>query len=86
MKHKYIEPEDCESCQTPSDYPRSCNVCDGGLAICRVCGLAEGCLTTDCPGEDVYVDRHDDVYSGKIDYRNGQWVEACTPHSPAAYR
>jgi hypothetical protein len=51
-----------------------CSICGGGLFICEVCGLAEGSLTTDCPGEPA--NKYDeDVYNGKVDYREGQgWV------------
>ncbi|KVV40825.1 hypothetical protein WT27_12910 [Burkholderia territorii] len=47
-------------------------VCEGGLGICKVCGLGEGSLTTECPGERSGA-KADDVYAGKIDYVDGRW-------------
>ena len=63
-------------CETPY-----CNICQGGLFLCSVCGLYEGGLTSECPGENS-CDKADDVYRGKIDFRNGAWVEAVSKHSP----
>lgn len=51
-----------------------CVVCDGGLAICRVCGAGEGGLTTECPGYRVCFDASERVYKGQIDFRGGKWV------------
>ncbi|MBR8043188.1 NADAR family protein [Burkholderia cenocepacia] len=53
-------------------------VADGGLAICRVCGLGEGALTTHCPGAraGAYAD---DVYAGKLDFVEGSWVNRGNP-------
>ena len=63
-----------------------CNVCEGGLAICTVCGLAEGALTTHCPGTWIDTERADGIYEGLEDYRDGAWIVGASPHSPAAYR
>lgn len=30
----------------------------------------------------MYLERGEDVYAGKIDFRDGEWVEKCSPHSP----
>ena len=57
-----------------------CNVCEGGLAICTVCGLVEGSLTTDCSGHLV-LDKVGSIYLGKLDYRDGKWVNEPSPHS-----
>lgn len=72
--HVYFQPCDCNcngSC--------GCPVCDGGLAICRVCGLAEGSLTTDCPGVLVPAQVADLIYDGIMDFRAGQWVYEKNP-------
>jgi hypothetical protein len=58
--HKFYE------CRCHKQY---CQFCDGGLASCTVCGGYEGSLTTSCPGERVVREKLDEVYSGKIDYR-----------------
>jgi len=64
-----------------------CNVCDGGLAVCIRCGLVEGSLTTDCPGEPSYVDHSDEVYAGKKDFIEGKgWVQQTSKHSPEHWR
>ena len=59
-----------------------CPVCDGGLDICIVCGLVEGSLTTDCPGYSCWAEKNENVYQGKEDFKYGQWVNTCSPHSP----
>lgn len=46
------------------------------LACCRRCGGVEGALPTDCPGVRMTLQQADDVYSGRDDYRDGQWVWA----------
>jgi len=51
----------------------SCMICDGGLAMCKVCKLYEGGLTTECPGIVVAIDQSDDIYHGKLDFKDGQW-------------
>lgn len=48
------------------------------LSICMVCGLGEGELTTDCPGERAG-SRGEDTYAGKLDFRNGAWVKEPNP-------
>lgn len=67
MKHDFITSAEC-NCDSPQ-----CPVCVGGLAICKVCGLAEGCLTTDCPGEKIKAGCQDAIYDGLLDFSNGQW-------------
>ncbi len=60
----------------------NCNVCDGGLLICQVCGLFEGCLTTECPGVPSY-SKADDIYAGKLDFVAGEWhSEVMSCHCP----
>lgn len=48
-----------------------CNYCN--LFCCVNCGGFEGSLPTECPGEPMGADRHDEVYAGKIDFINGEW-------------
>lgn len=50
--------------------------------ICTTCGLGEGCLTTECPGEPVFAEHADSVYDGLEDYRNGTWVNKHSPSAP----
>jgi hypothetical protein len=72
------------------DYYKSCDRddCDGScpfctLAVCKVCGLCEGALTTHCPGERVEEHRSKAVYAGKIDFVDGSWEDdRCSHHSP----
>lgn len=52
-----------------------CVVCRGDLSLCTVCGLAEGQLTTDCPGERVSPQKGEEVYRGHIDFKEGKWVK-----------
>lgn len=83
-EHDYITPQTC-GCTGTSREGR-CNICDGGLALCRVCGLTEGCLTTECPGEPSYAEHGDAVYRGERDFAGGRWQEGvCSRHSPAHY-
>lgn len=78
MKHVFRTPEDCNCNQLENG--QSCPVCDGGIAICKVCGLMEGALTTDCPGVWSDFEYGDRVYKGEIDYREGQgWVAEKNP-------
>ena len=64
-------------------WPRACMVCDGGLGICTVCHCIEGSLATECPGFDCWKEYGDRIYQGKIDFRDGRWVEGqisiCSP-------
>jgi len=74
--HIYRTPETC-SCDKYSD--RSCMVCEGGLAICTVCHLMEGALTTDCPGVSASANS-EAVYQGFLDFRKGEgWVPKKNP-------
>ena len=78
MNHHYITPTEC-GCDN-----EFCNICVGGLDVCSVCGLFEGGLTTHCPGVKAY-GKSDEVYAGKIDFRDGQWVEGVTIHMQHIY-
>lgn len=66
-----------DGCET-GDCGGGCWYCT--LAICKACGLVEGSLTTDCPGEEVFLEKSDDIYNGKLDYKEGLgWVEELNP-------
>jgi hypothetical protein len=47
-----------------------CMFCDGGLFSCVVCGGTEGSLPTNCPGFEMTDEQDQQVYNGKIDWRN----------------
>lgn len=79
-EHVYLDGKSC-NCKKEGN----CMICDGGLAICKICGLYEGSLTTECPSYDCYKDKSDDVYAGKIDFRDGKWVKGYTKHMAHIY-
>lgn len=58
----------------PSDGAH-CNICDGGLAACTVCGGAEGTLTKHCPGAQITALQSERIYAGTLDYVGGKWVD-----------
>lgn len=41
MQHELMEPNDPHSCRRNDNVPTSCWLCDGGLACCKACGMAE---------------------------------------------
>ena len=63
-------------CTSKHDYP-GCQFCDGGLFACTVCKGMEGSTPTHCPGVPMTEQQSDDVYAGKLDYRDdrGGWCE-----------
>lgn len=63
-KHEKLECDDPNCAGT-------CNRCN--LFICKVCGLAEGELATDCPGVDSR-EHGDAVYNRREDFVDGEWV------------
>ncbi len=79
MEHQFFK-------DTDKDRPDL--ICDRNgkvvLALCKVCGLVEGSLTTDCPGNENhgYID---DVFLGKKDFVDGRWVDLVSPFSPAKF-
>lgn len=77
--HKYAVHEDCHI-----DY---CMICEGGLAVCEICGGLEGALPTDCPETRMTKDQIDQTYEGKLDFQNGKWIKnQASIYSPAYYR
>ena len=47
-----MQPSDPHICAYDREVPGSCWLCDGGLGVCKVCGMAEIELdeTPECPG------------------------------------
>jgi len=62
-----------------------CSICEGGLFLCSVCGLAEASLTTDCPGTRVPSQRVGEILHGRLDYAGGAWFDL-DPAGKAAAR
>lgn len=58
-----------------------CNICEGGLAVCVVCGGAEGTLPTDCPGYKMDEQEQAYVMAKQIDFIGGHWanIHVSTP-------
>ncbi|MEW6115633.1 MAG: hypothetical protein AB1553_01875 [Nitrospirota bacterium] len=79
-EHQFITPAECDCGGTGH-----CNICDGGLAICKICGGAEGSLPTECPGEKMIAHQDEAVYAGKLDFFNGQWTVILSSHRIDAY-
>lgn len=50
--------------------------CDGGLFSCTRCGGFEGTLPSQCPGEKMTSEQETGVYAGRLDFREGAWVNA----------
>ena len=76
MQHVYYTADDISD----TDSWGQSNIVDGGLGVCKVCGGMEGSLTTDCPGERIPYEKDQEVYAGKIDYREGRgWVPELNP-------
>ena len=48
------------------DECSGCQICDGGLAACTVCGGFEGTLLHECPGVSLAQESLDAIYAGKI--------------------
>lgn len=70
-------------CAGDHDERRGCMFCDGGLFACAICGALEGATPTDCPGVSMTPEQIDAIYAGELDYRCGEWLAACSPHTPA---
>lgn len=75
MNHVWYKSGDGHQCNDMGE----CMSCS--LDVCKVCGLYEGSLTTDCPGEKVSYDMGEEIYNRKLDYREGEgWVNKFGPH------
>jgi len=49
--------------------PGVCPICDGGLAMCKVCGGLEGALLETCPGFQLSAEQHDWNYQKFLTFR-----------------
>jgi len=78
MKHTWVQHENCSKL--------FCPICDRSLGVCSVCGLTKGSLTTDCPGAGCWTEKSRDIYDGKIDFKDGKWVNDSSPHCPQAHQ
>lgn len=79
MEHQWYKSGDGHLC---NDWGE-CQTCT--LSVCKVCGLFEGSLTTDCPGERVSYDMGEEIYTRKLDYREGEgWVNKFSPHQQSS--
>jgi len=69
-EHKYFE---CKCGKS------TCSYCSGGLALCVVCGGAEGTLTTECCGRKITPEEEDRIYHKRnLDFRDGKWRSSNT--------
>ncbi len=50
-----------------------CFICNGGLALCNVCGGAEASMPTDCPGRRLTADELDAIQDGTINFKDGSF-------------
>lgn len=50
-----------------------CNICEGGLFSCSICGGTEVTLPTECPGGRMTADEQDGVGAGQMDFKKGHW-------------
>jgi hypothetical protein len=67
MKHTFLDHgSECTD-------PGNCLFCDCGLKLCTVCGLAEGSLTSECPGVKVDYELANKCYNGTADYFDDAW-------------
>ena len=44
----------------------TCQICDGGLYLCKICGALEGGLAMECPGRQLSYDEVDQTYKGEF--------------------
>jgi len=55
-----------------SDKDRPRSICDGNgevaLSLCKVCGGAESCLPTHCPGRRLTGEELDKITAGELDF------------------
>lgn len=62
----------------PGNHDRpGCQFCDGGLSACAVCHAFEGAWPDDCPGVGMTYEQSDEVYAGRLNYRDGEWRAEC---------
>jgi len=68
VKHVKLVHKDCS-------ISPFCPVCDGGLFVCRVCGIEGSFLTLECPGPGDYRVNSFLVRGGYLDFRGGKWIK-----------
>lgn len=74
MNHCFYETGDTNKPESIVDL--NGDVC---FAKCKVCGLAEGSLTTDCPDTKVPQALVEDILKGKMDFVKGKWFNKPNP-------
>jgi hypothetical protein len=52
--HVLLTPQTCPGRGTDAHENANCQVCDGGLSVCSVCGDYEAGLDKPCQGPDPY--------------------------------
>lgn len=57
------------------EYYRPCMFCDGGLQACTVCDAFEGAWPDECPGRRMTAEESEKVYTGRLNFRDGEWRE-----------
>ena len=62
LPHIWTKHEHCTN-------PGTCMICDGGLALCTICGGLEGALLDGCPGIRLTVDQHEWNYRKFLTFR-----------------
>lgn len=56
------------ACDLPDCFP-----CGGGLALCELCGGAEGTLPYECPGAKITEEQGQAVMNQTLDFIAGEW-------------
>ena len=67
MKHEYITHQDCKD--------PLCGICKGGLLVCQACRGVAGSLSSECPGYRIKPGSLEKINEGRLDYREGRFVE-----------
>ena len=55
------------------------------LGICRVCECSGVRLPTECPGYKCISTHGEEIFRGKIDFRDGKWIQMISKNSPAQF-
>lgn len=59
--------------ECPCGRPGCC-YCEGGLFGCVRCGGVEGLVPTECPGVLMDQLQAEEVFCGRLDFRDGMWI------------
>jgi hypothetical protein len=46
-----------------------------GCVECEICKSFEGEIPTECPNRPMTIQEKDDVFKGRVDFRDGEWVK-----------